>query len=181
MKKTLMIICSVLLAASVISCGKKQVKEEPKVEPDLPDPKVAIINTQNDQLAKIPVKGFAYKGSKVPEQEWDKWAETAAPVVKQVIDKLPEGYNLQVTGHADQVGPEEPLLSKKGKEVKPGNLKISTARAKAVYDALKKKGIDSPKLTFKGVGSSELTSDCDPKDACQRRVTFKVVPTESAK
>jgi outer membrane protein OmpA-like peptidoglycan-associated protein len=98
------------------------------------------------------------------------WATAAAPVVKGVIDKLPEGYVLQVTGHTDARGPEGPVGAK------PGNIKISTDRAKAVFDALKAKGVTSPKMTYKGVGSSELIPGVDPKDAQQRRVTFKVVP-----
>jgi flagellar motor protein MotB len=155
----------VLAVAFALSCETAPVKTE------VPTGNV-FVATSNESLAKIPVKGFGYKQSAVPAQEWDQWAETAAPVVKGILDKLPKGYSLQVTGHADARGPEDPM----GK--KPGNIKISTDRAKAVYDSLKSKGIDSPNLTYKGVGSSEITPDCDPREACQRRVTFKVVPQE---
>jgi outer membrane protein OmpA-like peptidoglycan-associated protein len=98
------------------------------------------------------------------------WAKAAAPVVKEVINNLPEGYVLQVTGHSDGRGPEDPVGAK------PGNIKISTDRAKAVYDSLGRQGITSPKMTYKGIGSSEPISGIDPDDAQQRRVTFKVVP-----
>ncbi len=155
----------ILAVAFALSCETAPVKTE------VPTGNV-FVATSNESLAKVPVKGFGYKKSNVPAQEWDQWAETAAPVVKGILDKLPKGYVLQVTGHADARGPEEPM----GK--KPGNIKISTDRAKAVYDSLKTKGIDSPNLTFKGVGSSELTPDCDPREPCQRRVTFKIVPQE---
>ena len=62
------------------------------------------------------------------------------------------------------------------RDLKPGNIKISTDRAKTVYDALLNANISSPKLTYKGVGSDELLPDYDPRAGEQRRVTFKIVP-----
>jgi outer membrane protein OmpA-like peptidoglycan-associated protein len=162
--KKLTIIAFIGVFAFAFACGTT-----PEVKSDVA-PSGSIVNVQNEQLARIPVDGFDYKSSKVPPQKWDKWATAAAPVVKGVIDKLPEGYVLQVTGHTDARGPEGPVGAK------PGNTKISTDRAKAVFDALKAKGVTSPKMTYKGVGSSELLPGVDPKDAQQRRVTFKVVP-----
>lgn len=131
-----------------------------------------MISAQNEQLADNSISGFGYKSSKLPEKQWDNWAKSAAPVVKDILTKIPEGYVLQVTGHADASGPEQPTGNK------PGNIKISTDRAKTVYSALKRAGIDSPKLTYKGIGSSELLDGVDPRAAEQRRVTFKVVPKE---
>ena len=58
------------------------------------------------------------------------------------------------------------------------NIKISTDRAQTVYSALRKAGIESPKMSYKGVGSSELLEGLDPRAAEHRRVTFKVIPTE---
>ncbi|MCU0821771.1 MAG: OmpA family protein, partial [Spirochaetes bacterium] len=113
-----------------------------------------------------------YKSSKMPENQWDNWAKTTAPVIKDILNKIPDGYVLQVTGHTDGVGPEQPEGNK------PGNLKISTDRAYTVYSALKKAGIDSPKLTYKGIGSSELVEGVNERAAEHRRVTFKVLPKE---
>ncbi len=166
MRKTTIILLAVSVAF-MFACGTEQVKKQ-----DVSDPNVAIVSTSNEQLAKIPVTGFDYKSSKVPAQKWDLWAKASAPVVKGIIDKLPEGYVLQVTGHADARGPEEPTGNK------PGNIKISTDRAAAVYNALKRQGISSPKMTYKGVGSSELLEGVDPKDPKQRRVSFKVLPKQ---
>ncbi len=164
MKKYLLVLL-VIGVAFALSCAGSQMT-------DVSDPNAMFAATSNQSLAKVPVKGFDYKSSKVPAQEWDQWADAAAPVVKGILDKLPDGYVLQVTGHADARGPEERMGAK------PGNIKISADRAKAVYDALRRKGIESPNMTYKGVGSSEPTADCDPQDPCQRRVTFKVVPKE---
>jgi len=162
--KKLSLVLAVIVAMGMVACSSTEVQQPAG------DPNVALVSAQNKQLEKIPVTGFAYKSAVVPKQNWDKWATAAAPVVKEVLNKLPEGYVLQVTGHADGSGPEEPVGNK------PGNIKISTDRAKAVYNALKAKGIDSPKMTYKGVGSSELLPGVDPRDGANRRVTFKVVP-----
>ena len=182
--KKIFFVLSVAAVSVYLSCGGgSQVKQAPaKVEPAQPvvqaeAPSVQApsvdadlwVRSSNEQLERIPVGGFGYKSSEVPPQSWDAWATTSAPVVSGVLSKLPAGYVLQVTGHTDASGPE----SAEGQ--KPGNIRISTARAKAVYDSLKKKGISSPKMTYKGVGSSEPIAGVDPRDAAQRRVTFRVV------
>jgi len=130
----------------------------------------AWVSASNKQLLKVPVKGFAYKSSKVPSQRWDRWAKSAAPVVKGIINKLPSGYVLQITGHTDARGPEQPEGNK------PGNIKISENRAKSVFQALKKNGITSPEMVYKGVGSSDPIDGVNERSASQRRVTFLVVP-----
>ncbi len=159
----LFVVLGVVLLAAAVGCATATDVSKAS------DPSAAYADMQNEQLAKLPVTGFDYKSSAVPEQSWDKWAKVAAPVVKGVIDKLPEGYVLQVTGHADSRGPETAYGAK------PGNMKISTDRARAVYNSLKKQGITSPKMTYKGIGSSEPLSGVDSADPQQRRVTFKVV------
>jgi len=166
MKRSVILIL-VAAVAIMFGCESQQVKKQ-----DLSDPNQAFVYTSNEQLQKIPVKGFGYKSAQVPPQNWDVWAKASAPVVKGIIDKLPEGHVLQVTGHADARGPEEPVGNK------PGNIKISTDRAKMVHASLKRQGITSPKMTYKGVGSSEPLEGVDPKDPEQRRVTFKVVPAK---
>ncbi len=144
----------------------------PKVDKDLGDANAVLISAQNRQLANSSFSGFGYKSSKLPSHKWDRWAKSAAPVVKEILQKIPDGYTLQVTGHADASGPEEPVGNK------PGNIKISTDRAETVYNALRRAGIDSPKMTYKGLGSSEIREDIDPRADEQRRVTFKVLPVE---
>jgi len=158
-------LISVFLAFT--ACGGKQAKDTPNVgSMDWG----AWVKASNKQLEKVPVKGFAYKSSSVPAQKWDKWARTAAPVVKGIIDKLPKGYVFQVTGHTDARGPEEPEGNK------PGNIKISQDRANSVRAALKRQGINSPKLTAKGVGSAQPLEGVSTRSATQRRVSFVVVP-----
>ena len=165
MKKTLAVITIIIASFFIASCAKDQVKQ-----PDTVGAAGAFVSASNDQLAKYPVSGFGYKSSVVPAQGWDKWATVAAPVIKGIVDKLPDGYVLEVRGHTDARGPEEPEGDK------PGNLKISKDRATAVVNSLAKKGISSSKITARGVGSSEPLAGADPKSAAQRRVTFVVVP-----
>ena len=164
--KKIAALCTLIIAIFLItSCAKEQVKEPAKVGVD-----DTFVPASNTQLAKYPVTGFAYKSSKVPPQEWDRWAKIAAPVVKEILNKLPDGYVLEMRGHADASGPET------AEGDKPGNMKISADRAKAVYDSLGKSGISSPKITYRGVGSSEPLAGADPNSGEQRRVTFVIVP-----
>ena len=130
----------------------------------------AIISAQNEQLSKIPFSGFSYKSSRLPSSNWRRWATGSKPVIEEVISKIPDGYVLQVTGHSDASGPEEPVGNK------PGNIKISSDRALTVYKALRGANIDSTKLTYKGIGSSDILNSYDSRAAEQRRVTFMVVP-----
>jgi outer membrane protein OmpA-like peptidoglycan-associated protein len=158
MKKITALFTLIIAIFLITSCAKEQVKEPAKVGVD-----DTFVPASNTQLSKYPVAGFAYKSSKVPPQEWDRWAKIAAPVVKEILNKLPDG-------HADASGPET------AEGDKPGNMKISADRAKAVYDSLGKSGISSSKITYRGVGSSEPLSRADPNSGEQRRVTFVIVP-----
>ena len=165
MKKIFAVISIFVAILFIVSCEKEQVKEPVKVAVD----NTAFVGASNDQLAKFPVTGFGYKSSTIPSQSWDKWAQLAAPVIKDIVDKLPEGYALEVRGHTDARGPEDPEGDK------PGNLKISKDRADGVIESLKKQGISSDKIVSKGVGSAEPLAGADPKSADQRRVTFSIV------
>ena len=165
MKNLLKITAIVIVILSMISCGKEQVREPAKVGDDS-----GFITVSNGQLAKYPVTGFAYKSAQIPSQEWNNWARMAAPVVKNILNKLPAGYVLEVRGHADASGPEQPEGNK------PGNLNISRDRAQAVIKALASAGLTSSKITYKGVGSAELLPKYDSRSGQQRRVTFAVVP-----
>jgi outer membrane protein OmpA-like peptidoglycan-associated protein len=165
MNKLVTVITIIIASFFITSCAKEQVKQ-----PDTVGAASAFVSASNDQLAKFPISGFGYKSSVVPAQGWDKWAVAAAPVIKGIVDKLPEGYALEVRGHTDARGPEDPAGDK------PGNLKISKDRASAVVNSLAKKGISSSKITARGVGSSEPLAGVDSTSAQQRRVTFVVVP-----
>ena len=151
------IICALLTTVFLLACESTQEVASP-------------VSMLNKNLERASVGGFGYKSSEVPSWEYDAWAKASAPLVQQTLTQVPEGYLLQVTGHTDSTGPEQAVGAK------PGNIKISTDRAKGVYDSLKKQGITSDKLTYKGVGSSQLLDGVPGNDAKQRRVSFQVVP-----
>src|SRR4030042_59476 len=165
MRKIIAIVMIVGATLFIISCSKEQVKQ-----PDVGDAGGAFIKASNNQLAKYPMDGFAYKSSQLPAQQWTQWARIASPVVKEIVGKIPDGYALEIRGHADARGPEDPEGNK------PGNIKISTDRAKAVYNALATAGIKSSKIKYRGLGSSETMPGADARGAQQRRVTFVIVP-----
>jgi hypothetical protein len=168
--KKIIILASSLSMLFLMACGSTEsaVKETPM--PVVKADNSIWVTASNKQLEKIPVTGFEYKDAAMPSWKYDAWAKTAAPAVKKIIQEMPEGHVFQVTGHTDARGPEEPRGNK------PGNIKISTERAKTVYDALRKNGITSEKMTYKGVGSSQLLPGEDPRSPRQRRVTFLVIP-----
>ena len=163
MIRTLTLLSVVATAFFVISCGSGQTV-------DATGPAAAFVKASNSQLAKYPIGGFAYKSSAMPQQQWTQWAKVAAPIVKDILAKVPDGYALEVRGHTCARGPEYPEGNK------PGNIKISSDRAKAVYNALGGQGIKSSKLTSRGVGSSELIAGIDRGSERHRRVTFQIVP-----
>ena len=157
--KKLALICALLTTVFLLACESTQVQTEA--------PGVSLLNKQ---LEKATLGGFGYKSSDVPSWEYDAWAKVSAPVVQQTLTQVPDGYVLQVTGHTDSRGPEQAVGAK------PGNIKISTDRAKAVHTSLRNNGITSDKLTYKGVGSSQPLEGVPEDDAQQRRVSFIVVP-----
>ncbi len=161
-------VLGIILGASMlmlIACESGQQTDSPSVATSSNE----WVNSSNKQLAKYPVTGFAYKSTEMPSQRWDRWARVAAPAVKTIINQMPNGFVLQVTGHADATGPEYAT------ENKPGNMQLSEGRAKTVYDALRRQGVSSNKMTYKGVGSSQPEPGTDPTSGQNRRVTFQVV------
>lgn len=162
------------MIAMLFACDSTQEKAETTTEepaaaaPALPA--APSVGTLNSSLEKYPIAGFDYKSSAMPATEWQKWASTAAPAVNKIIATMPASHVLQVTGHTDSIGPEQPTGNK------PGNIRISRDRAKTVYDALAKEGVDTTKMTYKGVGSSMPDPSYPTDDPRQRRVTFIIVP-----
>ena len=140
-------------AALMLSCAGSDVKSGN-----------VVVDGLNASLAKVPIEGYQ-SGKAATKAEWNKMITVAVPVVKEVLPKVPAGYNLQVTGHTDGEGG-----IKSG-----GNYTLSAQRAKDVWAELRKRGITDPKLTHKGVAGTIASKKCGINDPCQRRVTFMVV------
>ena len=164
--KKVALACALLTMLFLLACETGQTTDTPEVTAAA----APGVSALNKTLEKVSIGGFAYKSSAIPSWEYDTWAKVSTPLVQQTLTQVPEGYVLQVTGHADSSGPEQAVGSK------PGNIKLSTDRAKAVHTSLQKNGITSDKLTYKGVGSSQPLEGISGNDAKQRRVSFVVVP-----
>ncbi|MDG5746967.1 OmpA family protein [Qipengyuania sp. XHP0207] len=76
------------------------------------------------------------------------------------------GAIISITGHTDKSGTE------------PGNLALSMERARAVREALVRRGIPRDGLRARGVGSSEPVEGLAPGDPANRRIEFAVIRTE---
>ncbi|MEM7183478.1 MAG: OmpA family protein [Spirochaetota bacterium] len=121
------------------------------------------------------VNGFAYKSINVPSRShYTKWMGAKKLVIQSVMDKLQDGYKLEITGHADASGPDEPQpdLGKKG------NVYYSKERAESMKQVLVRDGFPEERIIVKGVGSQELLSGVDSRSPKNRRVTFQIVSEE---
>lgn len=76
------------------------------------------------------------------------------------------GSIIAITGHTDNSGPE------------PGNLELSQERARAVREALVRRGIPRDGLRARGVGSSSPVEGLPAGDPANRRIEFSVIRTE---
>lgn len=173
----------VSLALIAVACSSTDKKEEPvkpvvvepaKTEPPKKEEPVvaarsvdtgAVVEAQNEKLAKVPVLGLPpfESGKKV-----DSYGKASLEAAKAAVADMPEGYVLQITGHHNQ----HPDKSKR-----KGN-GLSQQRAKQIHDYFVKNGIPKEKLTYRGVGSSE--NDKSLTRAQNRRVTFKIVKAGEA-
>ena len=91
--------------------------------------------------------------------------------VAAVLKKFPNVKKVRVEGHTDDVG-----------EAKK-NLELSERRAKSVYDAMVKRGIDKARLESAGYGDTKplVAEKTDAAREQNRRVEFTIVEMEPAK
>lgn len=156
---------------------KEEPKEEPKKEAAKAEPKeeapvarsrsldlgAEVLDRLNSRLADMSVSDYDPYSVKVKQTQFDELINRVKPVLKEALDQVPEGYVLQVTGHANP--------NKKHGESYWVNL--SQRRAKTVFDHLVQQGMTAGKMSVKGVGSSQpAVEGWSPKN---RRVTFKII------
>jgi len=160
MTKNFSIKIATLIAAALfaVNCGSAQPKDVPNVASGN-----IIVDQANEQLAKVPVIGFPPFTTTMPMTQFDQYGENAATAAKAVIATMPDGYLLQIVGHANQHRTKSVAYTKS----------LSVARAKYVYNYFVKKGVDKSKLTYTGVGNDE--PDANLSHDNNRRVTFKLV------
>ncbi|MDH4262428.1 MAG: OmpA family protein [Spirochaetia bacterium] len=155
------------------NCSSTQKKDEPVVEKkevpttndaavlktEAPGPE-SIIEEANNKLKDKFITGYEKNQTKLNVPGW---VSNSLPEVKAILATIPEGYSLLVEGHADESGSSSI------------NQKISSERAKNIYDLLVANGVSAKKLKHQGFSNKYLLSGIDPLDGKNRRVTFKVV------
>lgn len=84
--------------------------------------------------------------------------------VAELVSGSPQKILISVEGHTDAIGSDE------------NNLKLSLARARAVYQYLMRKGVSPDKLRFEGFGERHPLADNDTEEgrAKNRRVEFLI-------
>lgn len=172
MKKSLQILIgSIILAFVFNACGGggEQVKTETKTD----DTQIKVqsgggaddmvIKAINDEISEFFIDGFSGDSSKIRDEEDMAKMKKIVKLVKPIVNKVPDGYVMQITGHTADY------------ESAGRQKTVSTARAKSVYDALIKEGVSAKKLTYRGAGSDEPRPGYAAKDFAQRCVSFKAV------
>jgi len=164
MKKILFLILAVVTAFA-IGCSSAQPTQQQSETPTVSSGAGMMVSASNEALkpAAEALDVFPPSSANLSGRNKSLIGSKAVAVIKEVVNKLPEGYVIQVTGHSALV-----------KDAATDE--VSTNRAKGVYNELVRAGIDRNKLTYKGVSTSELIPGLDGLDPKQRRVTFKVVP-----
>ena len=155
MKKAFLLSIAVSAAFALLSCGGENIKPTGN----------KTVDELNKSLSTVTITGFP-SGKDSSSATWDYKLTLAIPVVKETLPKVPGGWVLQVTGHSDA----------EGGITSADNYKLSAARAKMVFDRLREKGVKDPKVTQKGVAGTMMSGKCGKMGACQRRVSFRIVP-----
>ncbi|HOQ12873.1 MAG TPA: OmpA family protein [Spirochaetota bacterium] len=171
MKKYISLLLAVVVSAAfALSCAqttqqaKTEVKQEttPKVKSDAGDSDMAV-SMINRQVKDFSIDGFRGGSAKLSKNEDLENMKKIVALVKPIIEKVPDGYVMQITGHAANYNSTAMQMS------------VSKARAAKIYDELKKAGVPASKMTYKGVGINEPLEGYSDKDPKQRRVSFKAV------
>lgn len=129
---------------------------------------------ERDEVSDSPDFGRLIAGKTIElrdvyfEHGADQLLPDSYPELDQLVTVLKGNASLKIAlhGHTDNTGTE------------PENQRLSTARAKAVYEYLLKKGIQASRLSFEGHGSSQPVTSNETADGrkANRRVEFKVLP-----
>lgn len=172
MKKTLSLtIASLMMIVFFSSCSDtKQVKTE-TVKTAVTDPMVKsgtggdsmLIDEINRQVRGFSIDGFPGGSAKLSGSKDLDNMKNIVGLLVPIIDRVPDGYVMRITGHCADY---ESVLEQK---------RVSTARALKVYNELKKAGVSSSKISYKGAGVDEPLEDYPAKSKEQRSVTFKAV------
>ena len=166
MKKLIYVmLVSLLSTLLLVSCESQQPKADVKQDTTVKADQGGdfAVSAINRQVGEFSIDGFPGGSSKLSKSDDLENMKKIVGLVKPIIEQIPDGYVMQITGHAADY-PTKSLQAS-----------VSKGRAAKVYNELKKAGVPAAKMTYKGVGIDEPLSGYDGKDAKQRRVSFKAV------
>lgn len=117
-----------------------------------------VVTTPENRVEVAPAEGYRASvffslGSDrlLPASDAD-LSQSAAAMLKNTH------WALQINGHASADGDDD------------YNMYLSSQRAKAVYNALKLKGVPAERMSYKGFGETQLKDAYNPNSATNRRV-----------
>lgn len=166
-KKFITGLSAVITFVFLLSCAQTVVQtktdtvQAPKVKADAGDD--MAVKMINEEIKGFSIDGFPGGSSKLRKNADMKNMKRIISLIKPFIDKVPDGYVMQVTGHSADF-PTVKLQKS-----------VSTQRAKAVYMELIKSGVPEKKLSYRGADISEPLEGYPGKSTKQRRVSFKAV------
>ncbi len=156
MKKSILMI---LIATIAVACSSGQ--GNVRGASGDTDPKIVQWNETLKQARMFGFKAWKAAPGKAAYAEWEK---SDIPIVKSVVAEIPEGYVVEVRGHADTQGATK------------ANQKIGLKRAEFVYEALTKSGVDKDKLVYRSMGESNpIMDETNTENPLNRRVSFVVL------
>ena len=155
MKKLLLICMSFVVGLHFSFCSSTEVKTV--------DPNEAIVNELNKQLEALEIEGFESNKTVLADKIYREWEKKGIPALKEILPKVPAGYTLKVTGHADPYGGLEAAN------------KIAEGRAKHIQErVIKALGVDSSKIGIKSYGAAEYEQEKNQSISKNRRVEFQI-------
>jgi len=193
MKKTLNLVCMLLLAVCVSSCASKQVKqeepmpvqEETIVEPVLEPSQEQVSEPEADKVIQDAIqtavkedkKEFTIDLEKLAKQNLFKFdsykiAEENFAGLDVVAKFLKDTPNVivKVEGHTDNIGSKE------------YNQNLSQKRAESIANYFIEKGVDSSKVTTEGFGDSKPIATNKTKEGRKQNrrteLKFKIIDVE---
>ena len=138
-------------------------EEEPVVRKRSLDLGAEVLDRLNSRLADMGLSDYDPYSVKVKKTQLDELIGRIKPVLKDALEQAPEGYVLEVKGHANPNKSHDENFW----------VNLSRNRARKVLDHLAEQGIAKGRMAVKAAGSSEpAVEGWNPKN---RRVTFKIV------
>jgi|JI10StandDraft_1071094.scaffolds.fasta_scaffold00151_15 outer membrane protein OmpA-like peptidoglycan-associated protein len=154
MNKYSLILLVTLFGFQFVNCSSGEVKG---------DPNLALVNELNKQLEALEIEGFEGNKTTLGDKFYKAWEPKGISVLKEIIPKVPGGYVLKVTGHADPYGGEEAAR------------KIADGRATHIRDRVAKTlGADGAKLETKNYGAQDYEQEKTQSISKNRRVEFQI-------